>query len=162
MSESTTKPKLLRRFLQFRLVTLLVLMVVVGFGSMWVAATLDDRPIDWVPYSKASLEEAFEDDKTVMLYFGADWDLLNSLTEATTMKSARIRRLLRYRDVVAMKADLTNSNPEATEVLRAIGTGYPGPVAAIYTPGTTDKPISLVNFSEADLYKALKTATNRW
>ena len=159
-NQPATKPRLLRRFFQFRLLTLLILMVLVGFASMWIASLLDNRPIDWLPYSKLSFERCIEEKKTVLIFFTADWDATSLITEVAVFDDDQVRRLVRSRHVIAMKADFTNWNPEAMEVFERIA-GNATPAIAIYSARSANEPIVLRGLiSVNELCETLENATH--
>ena len=158
-NQPATKLRLLRRFFQFRLMTLLVLMVLVAFASLRIASLLDKRPIAWVPYSKSSFEQYIEEQKTVLIFFTADWDAMSVVNEVAVFEADQVRRFVRSRNVIAMKADFTKTNPEAAEVFEAIA-GNETSTVAIFSARSAHEPIVLHGpISVSELCETLENAT---
>lgn len=140
----------------------MAIMIPAGITSLWIGSLLDKRPIDWVAYSQASFINHINHDKTVLVYFGADWDLSSKFVEQKSFEAPRIRRIIRSRGVIAMKADLTDRSRESMEALNSIGR-HSTPVVAIYNSKPTGQPIILDGlFREAELFDAMTTAAKRW
>ncbi len=112
--------------------------------------------IAWVPFSEAKLKELQGEGRAVFLDFTADWCITCKFNERTAIDTPAIRALLREKNVVPMKADWTNANPEITAALKAFGrVGVPFYV--IYPPGRADEPIVLPELlTEGILADALK------
>ncbi len=137
-------------------------MIPLGVASVWLSAALDRRPVDWVEFSKVDLEEELADGNTVLVFFSADWDLTSVLAEKKTFGALKVRRLIRSRGVIAMRADCTNGSPKIAAALKSIDR-FSTPTIAIYDSDSPKKPIVLDNLvTEPDLLAALKKTTRRW
>ena len=159
-NQPATKPRLLRRFFQFRLLTLLILMVLVGFASMRIASLLDNRPFDWLPYSKSSFERYIEEKKTVLIFFTAEWDMTSVVTEVAVFEDEQVRRLVRSRNVIAMKADISKRNAETAEIFKSIAENETSTVA-IYSARSANEPVVLRGLiSVNELCETLENATH--
>ena len=100
--------------------TILGLLVVAG--SLYGGVRLTDRgPIDWVYYTPARLEKAFEARKVVLLDFTAEWCLNCKALEQGVLHDPRIVERLKGNDVVAMKVDITGKNPVGRAMLKKAG-----------------------------------------
>ena len=134
-------------------------MVLVGFASMRIASLLDNRPFDWLPYSKSSFERYIEEKKTVLIFFTAEWDMTSVVTEVAVFEDEQVRRFVRSRNVIAMKADFTKTNPEAAEVFEAIA-GNETSTVAIFSARSAHEPIVLHGpISVSELCETLENAT---
>lgn len=112
--------------------------------------------IEWVDFTPERLKSETAAGKTVFVDFTADWCITCKFNERTAINTPAVRRILRERGIVAMKADWTNSNPEITAALKSFGrVGVPFYV--IY-PGT-GTPVPLPELlTEKILLEALENA----
>lgn len=69
----------------------------------------------------------------------ADWDATSVVTEVAVFEAAQVWRLIRSRNVIAMKADFTKRNPETAEALESIDE-HGTPAVAIYSTRLTSEP----------------------
>jgi len=113
--------------------------------------------IAWVPFSTKELATLKASGKSVFVDFTADWCITCKFNERTAIATPAVGRMLREKNVVAMKADWTNANPEITAALKNFGrVGVPFYV--IFPGGRADEPIVLPEIlTEAILLEALKT-----
>ena len=117
---------------------------------------INSEGISWVPFSKDRLKTELAAGKTVFVDFTADWCITCKFNEKTAIDTAAVRALLREKNIVPMKADWTNANPEITEALKKFGrVGVPFYV--IYANGDASSPVVLPELlTEAILVDALK------
>ena len=147
--------------LQIRLAVLLVLMIPLGFGFIWLRKYLDSRPIEWIPYSKATLDQNLAENRTVMINFTARWNLTNAMHERYVFRTPQVGRWIRAHDVVPVRADWTNDSPEIRAALQAIDQRTI-PVLAVYPAATPDDPIVLSGeFTDEQVLQALREAERR-
>lgn len=100
---------------QFKVMTLLAIMVPVAVGSLWLRNYLDDSPIDWQPYSELQFDKDLSDGKKIVVLIGAEWNATFAFNKLS-IETAKIRRLLRstkYRTLY-----LNTTNHTATYPLR--------------------------------------------
>ena len=147
--------------LQIRLAVMLILMIPLGYGFVWLRNYLDSRPIEWITYSKATLDQNLAEDRTVMINFTARWNLTNAMNERYAYHTPRVGRWIRAHGVVPLRADWTNDPPEIRAVLQAIDQNTI-PVLAIYPAATPDDPIVLSGeFTDEQVLQALREAERR-
>ena len=93
--------------------------------------------------------------RAVFVDFTAAWCLTCQFNERTAINTTAVRALLKKENIVAMKADWTNANPEITQALQAFGrVGVPYYV--FYPAGKNSKPITLSELlTEAQVLKVL-------
>jgi len=77
--------------------------------------------IVWQPYSEQALDTARAAGHPVFIDFTAAWCLSCQVNERIVLKSAEVENALRNGDVVTMKADWTNSDPQITSKLESLG-----------------------------------------
>lgn len=112
--------------------------------------------IAWVPFSTRELASLQNDGRSVFVDFTADWCITCKFNERTAIETEAVREMLRTKNVVPMKADWTNANPEITAALKSFGrVGVPFYV--IYPAGDAARPIVLPELlTEAILLDALR------
>jgi thiol:disulfide interchange protein/DsbC/DsbD-like thiol-disulfide interchange protein len=102
----------------------------------------DPDAIAWVDFSEARLQADLAAERNVFVDFTADWCITCKFNERTAINTPAIRALLRDKQVVPMKADWTNSNPEITAALQRFGrVGVP--FYLLYPAGNAANPIVL-------------------
>jgi len=124
------------------------------FVTAGTAAASDG--IQWVPFSASELSALKSSGRSVFVDFTADWCITCKFNERTAINTPAVIALLAEKNVVPMKADWTNANPEITAALKAFGrVGVPFYV--IYPAGSPESPIVLPELlTEAILLDALK------
>jgi len=140
----------------------LVVVILVVTGGAWIFLPLrgtvshSTDAIEWVEFSPERLEAETAAGKTVFVDFTADWCITCKFNERTAINTPAVRRLLREKGIVAMRADWTNANPDITAALKSFGrVGVPFYV--IY-PGR-GAPVSLPELlTESLLLEALQKA----
>lgn len=98
--------------------------------------------IAWQPFSIAGLQQQLQGDKIVFVDFTADWCLTCKVNEKAVLSEQRIIDQFRSLDVVPIRADWTNGNPEITRLLERFGrSGVP--LYVVFPPGKRNAPIVL-------------------
>ena len=78
----------------------------------------------------------------MLLDFTAEWCLTCKVNEKTVLTSKEVVDKLRAMNVLAVRADWTNRNPEITKLLSKFGrSGVP--LYVIFPPGRSSNPIVL-------------------
>ena len=120
----------------------IILAVLFAGGGGWYflgqqfsfAGIRESGGIEWVPFSARELSALQASGKSVFVDFTADWCITCKFNERTAIDTPAVRQLLREKNVVPMRADWTNANPEITAALKNFGrVGVPFYV--IYPPG---------------------------
>ena len=140
------------------------LAVLIGGGGGWYflgqkfayAGSQEPGGIEWVPFSAKSLSALQASGKSVFVDFTADWCITCKFNERTAIDTPAVQQLLREKNVVPMRADWTNANPEITAALKNFGrVGVPFYV--IYPGGRAGEPVVLPELlTESILLDALK------
>ena len=135
-----------------------LLMIPLGFGFVWLHNYLDNRPINWVTYSAAELDRNIQERRTVLINFRATWDMVTVMHERTAVETPKVRRWIRSRDVIPMRADYTNGSPHIAAALQSINQASI-PVVAVYPASSPDNPIILSGrITEEQVLDALEQA----
>lgn len=77
--------------------------------------------LEWRPYSEQALNEARAAGHPVFIDFTAAWCLSCQFNEKAVLRSSDVESALRIHNVVLLKADWTNSDPEITQKLASLG-----------------------------------------
>ncbi len=120
------------------------------------AGSPDPDSIAWVDFSEARLQSELAAGRNVFVDFTADWCITCKFNERTAIDTPAVRALLTEKNVVPVKADWTNSNPEITAALQRFGrVGVPFYV--LYPAGDAARPVVLPELlTESILLDALK------
>lgn len=121
-----------------------------------LSSTQSDE-IPWIPYSAARLAELRSEGRALFLDFTAAWCLTCQFNERTAINTPTVKKLLRERHIIPMKADWTNANPEITKALKEfhrVGVPY----YLYYPAGEHSQPIE---FSELLFESALIKAFSK-
>jgi thiol:disulfide interchange protein DsbD len=142
----------------------ILLAVIFAGGGGWyflgqqfaLAGSRESGGIEWVPFSAGKLSALQASEKTVFLDFTADWCITCKFNERTAIDTPAVRQLLREKNVVPVRADWTNANPEITAALKNFGrVGVPFYV--IYPAGRAGEPVVLPELlTESILVEALR------
>ena len=116
----------------------------------------DPDSIAWVDFSEARLKSELAAGRNVFVDFTADWCITCKFNERTAINTPSARALLAEKNIVPIKADWTNSNPEITAALKSFGrVGVP--LYVLYPAKDPANPIVLPELlTEAILVDALK------
>jgi thiol:disulfide interchange protein DsbD len=123
-----------------------LLFVAPTFAMTW---RLTNPPIDWQPYSEASLAQARQSGKPVMVEFTAAWCGNCLALEATVFHDERTVKTIKQHDVVTLRADLSKSDAPGWKLLRQISAVGAIPLTAVYAPGR-DEPLQLSGIYTTD------------
>jgi thiol:disulfide interchange protein DsbD len=116
----------------------------------------DARLISWVEFSETRVKSELTAGRSVFIDFTADWCITCKFNERTAINTPAVLALLIEKNVVPIKADWTNSNPEITSALKSFGrVGVP--LYVIYPAKDPANPIVLPELlTESILLAALK------
>jgi thiol:disulfide interchange protein DsbD len=99
---------------------LLGLVMLVGSLVMGQSLT-SSGPIDWVMYTPDRMSEAQSQGKAVLVDFTAQWCLNCQVLEHQVLHSDAVVTLIREKNLVPMKVDLTSANPDGSALLQKAG-----------------------------------------
>ncbi|MCA9803825.1 MAG: thioredoxin family protein [Cyanobacteria bacterium HKST-UBA02] len=119
-------------------------------SSLDAAEAKSGDGIDWQPFSKAALESALADGKTVFLDFTADWCLTCKAYEKTAISTKPVIEKMKELKVLPMQADWTRRDPEITEALAKFKrSGVP--LYVVYPAADPRKPLTLPDFVTTEI-----------
>lgn len=113
----------------------------------------------WQPYSDAALSAAQQDNRPALIDFTADWCLNCKYVEQTVFHDPRVLDALKKQNVLALKADLTQSDAPGSSLLTQLG-GQGIPYTAVYLPGNP-KPVGIDSIYTADTLLGVLKRTDR-
>lgn len=100
------------------------------------------QEIRWQPFSLDQLEMHLKQNKTVFIDFTADWCLTCKVNEKTVMSDQKVVAKISGGEIVPIRADWTNRNPDITRLLAKFGrSGVP--LYVIFPSGKPGEPIVL-------------------
>jgi thiol:disulfide interchange protein len=106
------------------------------------ATTPDPEGIPWQAFSLDRLEHHLSDKKTIFIDFTAEWCLTCKVNERTVMTDHSVVEKFRTGDIVPIRADWTNRNPDITRLLAKFGrSGVP--LYVIFPAGKPAEPMVL-------------------
>ncbi len=109
---------------------LLAVLVLIGFKLLKTPAP----PVDTERFSKTTLQQAISTKKPVIVDFTADWCMSCKFVDAYVYQTKEIKNLVKTKQIIILKADLTHPNPYATTKLKQ-WTGQSGlPYSVLITP----------------------------
>jgi len=148
-----------------RLITLLLIVATLVGGGWYflgkkfasVGSENADR-IAWVPFSEARVASEIASGRSVFIDFTADWCITCKFNERTAIDTPATRAFLRENNIVPVKADWTNANPEITAALKRFGrVGVP--LYVLYPASNPTSPVVLPEIlTESELLKSLEQA----
>ncbi len=98
--------------------------------------------LEWKPFTLAGLEEDLKGDRPVFLDFTAEWCLTCKVNEKTVFNTKEVIDRMHALNVLLVRADWTNRNPDITKLLSKFGrSGVP--LYVIFPPGQSGSPIVL-------------------
>ncbi len=135
---------------RFGRMIVIVLIVVLIAGSGWYfvgekfrfAQTSVQAPVsgDWNAFTPDRLKTELDQGHAVFIDFTAAWCITCKFNEATVLETSAVRDAFRVHDIVKLKADWTNADPEITKLLKQFG--RPGvPLYVLYPKGKFVDPI---------------------
>ncbi len=123
------------------------------------AAAGTGTQVAWQPYSEQALDAARAAGHPVFIDFTAAWCLSCQFNEKAVLKSAEVESALQHGNVVTMKADWTNDDPEITKKLASVGRAGV-PTYVVYPAAAASPADVLPELLTKDLVlKAIERAT---
>ncbi len=110
--------------------------------------------IDWQKYDAGLIENAKSQQRPVLIEFTADWCLSCQVVEKTVYGHQDIAKLIKEKNVLAIKGDTTVKDYPATIALKNIYNEPGVPVTVLFVPGQNE-PIVWRGLSFADELKTI-------
>jgi thiol:disulfide interchange protein DsbD len=110
----------------------------------------------WTPFSTEAFDAARTAGKPVLVKFTANWCATCQVIEGTVFADAGVWDELHKKDVVTLKADFSEENPEAQKLLLSLNPSGGIPLTAVYVPGR-QRPVVLASvYTSETLLAVLK------
>jgi thiol:disulfide interchange protein len=123
---------------------------------LWAAQPAPVAP--WERFSRQTLTGMLGQE-TVLVDFTADWCPTCKVLEQTNLTPARLTALKARYNIRLLRADLTEKNPEAEELLHSLGSKSI-PLLAIFPKNSPDSPLVLRDlFTPSQLEDAVRQST---
>lgn len=129
----------------------IVIAVVFGMGLL----TTEKNVIDWKEYDAAAIEKTIEDGKPVLIKFTADWCMSCEVLDKFVFKNKQVADLIEQKGILAVKADTTTDEMDATKDLENKYSEPGVPVTIIHLPDGTEKHLAGL-ISKKELIEVLK------
>ena len=121
-------------------VRIIAVIVAVAAGLLFLTAPAA-QIIDWQKYDFTLIETAKADNRPVLIKFTADWCLSCQVVEKTVYRRGDIAKLIKEKNVLAIKGDTTVSDYPATIALKNIYNEPGVPVSMLFVPGQKEPVI---------------------
>lgn len=96
----------------------------------------------WIAFTPERLEQELSKKQTVLLDFTADWCLTCKMNENLILNSPTVKKMIKDKGVITIKADWTRQDPEITAMLKKFKrSGVP--LYVVYPKGDANNPIVL-------------------
>lgn len=125
--------------------------------ALWATLRLTYVPIDWQPYTAEALAAARAANRPVLVKFTATWCGNCQALEATVFTDKQIVEAVRAKDVVMLKADVTDSHAAGWALLKQVNPAGGIPYTLIYPPHQPTPTRLGGLYSTGDLLGALGT-----
>lgn len=110
-----------------------------GLASRAENAPVEKNGIAWQPFSRERLDQALSRKQPVFIDFTAEWCINCKYNERVVIDTEPVRKALREKNILPLKADWTEKDPEITEMLRSFGrSSVP---AYLFYPGTNEPEV---------------------
>jgi thiol:disulfide interchange protein len=101
-----------------------------------------EQALEWQDFSVAKLKQLQQENRTVLVDFTADWCLNCQANLKVAIERPQVKQLVEENQIVAVKADWTNPNPELEATLASLGARQI-PLLAVYPAGRPQDVIVL-------------------
>jgi len=106
------------------------------------ASKNQDSSSAWEPFSVELFNNLQRQNRSIAIDFTATWCMNCQYNKIVVFSDPAIKKLFEQKDVALLRADLTNKNPEAESLQRALGS-QSIPLFAIFSADAPQKPVVL-------------------
>jgi len=121
--------------LSSKIIIRVIAVVLAAGGAMALMPAGAAAEIDWQSYDAEIIESAKAKDRPILIKFTADWCLSCQVIEKTVYGKEDIARLIKEKNVLAIKGDTTRLDQAATIALKNIYNEPGVPVSMLFVPG---------------------------
>lgn len=114
-------------------------MILVGSQA---GATQNHETLHWEKYSKARLQVLLQEKRRVFVDFTAAWCVTCKVNEQIALERAEVMEKFKSLDVVLLRGDWTDGDPEITQTLGQFGRNGV-PLYLLYSGSRGDNPVVL-------------------
>lgn len=117
-----------------------------NFGILYKTVSSDrvistgDESEEWKEFSLELLNEAHERKQNVIIDFTANWCVNCQFNKVTVLHTSKINELIKKKNIVAIRADLTRPNPQIESLLHHLGSRSV-PFLAVFSGDKPYQPI---------------------
>jgi len=136
--------------------------VYVNFGILYRNISSDERETTgeeegrWKEFSVDELKKAHERGQNVIIDFTANWCVNCQFNKVTVLHTPQINNLIKEKNIIAMKADLTRPDPQIESLLHHLGSRSV-PFLAIFSGTNPNEPVIMRDIiNKKKLVKVLK------
>ena len=91
---------------------------------------------DWQPFDSVAIAAARAENRPVFIDYTAAWCITCQVNKKLVLDTAPVQEMFRKNDVLLIRADWTNQNPDITAALAELGRNSV-PVYVWYAPGAS-------------------------
>ncbi|MDD5673676.1 MAG: cytochrome c biogenesis protein CcdA [Chitinivibrionales bacterium] len=128
-----------------------------SFFLIQPSSPIVEQTLDWQEFSMHALSWGHSRNRIVIVDFTAAWCLNCQYNTISVLKSNEIKKLIFEKNILALKADLTNSNLEAEDLLHSLGSRSI-PFLAIFPGNDPEHPIIMRDILKK--HELIKTINN--
>ncbi len=121
--------------LSSKIIIRVIAVVLAAGGAMALMPAGAAAEIDWQSYDAEVIESAKAQDRPILIKFTADWCLSCQVIEKTVYGKEDVARLIKEKNVLAIKGDTTRLDQAATIALKNIYNEPGVPVSMLFVPG---------------------------
>jgi thiol:disulfide interchange protein len=118
-----------------------LLVLIGGFGTLKTPLgeaqpTILAQNSGWQPFASAAIAQARAENRPVFIDYTAAWCITCQVNKKLVLDTAPVQEMFRKHDVLLIRADWTNQNPDITAALAELGRNSV-PVYVWYAPGAS-------------------------